>query len=65
MHYTGAVSCPRRLAAARGKGGGPFALSGALGAAGAAAPVLQSLVLIVAVAVVILARGAAARGWLR
>lgn len=42
-----------------------FVLSGAARAAGPVAPLLQSLVLIVAVALVILARRAAARGWLR
>ncbi len=42
-----------------------FALSGAAGAAGAVAALLQSLVLIVAIALVILARRAAAGRWLR
>ncbi len=42
-----------------------FVLSGAARAAGAVAPLLQSLVLIVAIVLVALARRAAASGWLR
>ncbi len=41
-----------------------FGLSGAATAAGPAAAVLQSLVLLIAVALVMLARKAAAQGWL-